>query len=297
MEFEIKTDLEKSLPATIDFNFEEIKTDLTGKLGYYNSLVVTEDSIKGAKADKSLLNNLKEAIENKRKEVKKQCLKPYEDFEKKCKELVSLIDEPVKAIDTQIKAFDEIKQNEKYAEITAYYNENIGELLEIVPLDKIVNAKWKNVTMPLDTIRNELGDKIFKIRNDLKIIVAFGSEFELNIKDKYLQSYDMSAALAEKNRLEEQKIKLAAAEKARKETEEAQKTAIAETPPKTAPICNANITPIIPQETQQTVVNEPVRVCEDRKTIKVIFYDTTAEFRADMKALTDKHNIKYGGIQ
>ena len=295
MEFQIKTDM-NTMPATIDFNFEEIKTDLTSKLGYYNNLIVTEDSIKGAKSDKSLLNKLKEAIENQRKDVKKACLKPYEDFEKKCKELVSLIDEPVKAIDTQIKVFDDINQTEKYAEITAYYNENIGELSEIVPLEKIVNAKWKNVSLSLDTIRNEIGDKIYKIRNDLKIITAFGSEFKLNIKDKYLQSYDMSAALAEKNRLEEQKAKLEAAEKARKEAEEAKKA----TPPQTtetAPNSSVNSTPIIPQETQQTAISEPVSVCEDRKTIKVIFYDTTAEFRADMRALTDKHNVKYGGIQ
>lgn len=296
MEFKIKTDLEKLLPATIDFNFEEIKADLTSKLSYYNSLVVTEDNIKGAKFDKSLLNKFKEAVENQRKEVKKQCLKPYEAFEKQCKELVLLIDEPVKAIDTQIKVFDEIKQNEKYAEITAYYNENIGELSEIVPLEKIVNSKWKNVSLPLDTICNELGDKIYKIRNDLKIISDFDSEFELNIKDKYLQSYDMSAALAEKNRLVEQKAKLEAAEKAKKEAEETKKA----TPPHTnlsAPNSSVNFTPIIPRETQQTTINAPVSVYEGRKTIKIIFYDTTAEFRAEMRALADKHDIKYGGIQ
>ena len=219
MEFEIKTDLEKSLPATIDFNFEEIKADLTSKLGYYNTLVVTEDSIKGAKADKSLLNKLKEAIENQRKEVKKQCLKPYEDFEKKCKALVSLIDEPVKAIDTQIKAFDEIETANKFAEITAFFVENIGELSEIVSLEKVVNPKWKNVTLATAKICEELKETIFKISNDLKIITAFKSEFELFIKDKYLQSFDMSAALSEKNRLEEQKSKIEAAERARLDIE------------------------------------------------------------------------------
>ena len=293
MEFEIKTDLEKSLPATIESNFEEVKAEIQVKLVYYNNLVVTEPEIKGAKADKAKLNKLIESIEEYRKRVKSQCLKPYEDFEKKCKELVSLIGEPVKAIDTQIKAFDEIKQNEKYAEITAYYNENIGELSEIVSLEKVVNSKWKNATMPLDTVCNELGDKIFKIRNDLKIITAFGSEFELNIKDKYLQSYNMSAALAEKNRLEDQKTKLEAAGKARQVAEKA-KCTVSES---NTPNSSVNVAPVISQETQQTAISEPVSLSDDRKTIKVIFYDTTAEFRAEMRALTNKHNIKYGGIQ
>lgn len=293
MEFEIKTDLETSLPATIDFNFEEIKADLTGKLDYYNSLVVTEDSIKGAKADKSLLNKLKEAIENQRKEVKKRCLKPYEDFEKKCKELVSLIDEPVKAIDTQIKAFDEAETNKKYAEIVEFYTANIKELAGLVLIDHIINPKWKNVTLPTAKICEEMGEKITTISNDLRIISAFRSEFGVQIKDMYLKNFSMSEALAEKNRLEEQKAKLETAEKAR-QAEEKTKCAVSESNTLNS---NASVTPVISQETQQTSNNEPVSVCESAKTIKVIFYNTTAEFRTEMRALTDKHNIKYGGIQ
>ncbi len=61
MEFILKTDL-NLLPKSIDFNFEEIKTELTGKLEYYNTLVVTEDAIKDAKKDKASLNSLKSAI-------------------------------------------------------------------------------------------------------------------------------------------------------------------------------------------------------------------------------------------
>ena len=42
-------------------------------------------------------------------------------------------------------------------------------------------------------------------------------------------------------------------------------------------------------------VYEPVYI-EPTKTIKVIFYDTTEAFRSDMRALTEKHGITYGGI-
>ena len=73
MEFLIKTDL-NAIPQAIDFNFEEMKAELTEKLTAYNALVVTEDSIRDAKADKAKLNKLRTAVEDKRKEVKKLCL-------------------------------------------------------------------------------------------------------------------------------------------------------------------------------------------------------------------------------
>ena len=69
MDFLVKTDL-GAFPQSIDFNFEEIKSELEEKLIKYKNLVVTEDGIKAAKADKAKLNKLAAAIEDKRKEIK-----------------------------------------------------------------------------------------------------------------------------------------------------------------------------------------------------------------------------------
>lgn len=45
--------------------------------------MVTEDTIKEGKAEKAKLNKLREAVESKRKEIKKECMAPYTDFEAK----------------------------------------------------------------------------------------------------------------------------------------------------------------------------------------------------------------------
>lgn len=69
MELTITTDL-KSIPTDIDFNFEELKSELADNLTYYNNLVIADESgIKAAKSDKAKLNKLAEAIDNKRKEM------------------------------------------------------------------------------------------------------------------------------------------------------------------------------------------------------------------------------------
>ena len=112
MEFVMGNSLE-ALPKTIDFNFEELKTQLASSLELYTGLVVTEDGIKSAKEDRAKLNKLREALETKRKEVKKECMAPYTDFEGKVKELVGLIDKPIAAIDGQLKGYEDKRRSEK----------------------------------------------------------------------------------------------------------------------------------------------------------------------------------------
>lgn len=226
MEFQIKTDL-STMPQSIEFNFEEMKTELSERLSYYNALVVTENSIKEAKSDKAKLNKLRTAVEDKRKEIKKLCLAPYESFEKKCKEIVSLIDEPIKSIDGQIAVFDQKLQDEKWEQISGFYKAEVKELISVVPLEKIVSPKWKNKTESLETVCNGIGDTLDRIRTDLETIKSLNSEFEAQIRDMYLNDFNLSKALQEQKRLEERKRQLAEME-ARKA--EASKTKPAEVP-------------------------------------------------------------------
>lgn len=97
----------------IEFNFEEIKKSLESKLENYQSLVYNDTEILSAKKDRAELNKLKTDIENKRKEIKNQCLKPYEEFEIKIKELVALVEKPIKEIDSQVKNYEETQKEEK----------------------------------------------------------------------------------------------------------------------------------------------------------------------------------------
>ena len=114
-----------------------------------------------------------------------------------------------------------------------------------------------------------------KIRNDIGIIKAMKLDCETAMISEYLKSFDMSAALAEKTRYEELQKKLA-------EQQKAKETAQDVTPSRPAIECASELVPPV-QVTLDT---------QDTKTIKVIFYDTTAAFRTDMKALTEKTRYK-----
>lgn len=220
MEFIIRTDLTKELPEVIDFNFDELKKELKTGLGKYQNLLVTEDSIKSAKGDKATLNKLRTAIEDRRKEVKKACLLPYNAFEIKVKEIVGMIDEPIIAIDSQIKKFDEIKADEKLKEIFEIYETNIGVLKAVIPFEKLNNPRWLNATYLIKDIQKELITQISQINKDLVVIDTLDLAYRAMIKDKYLQCLELSTALAEKSRLEEQQKALGEIEAEQKQSKE-----------------------------------------------------------------------------
>lgn len=284
MEFLIKTDL-KTIPERIDFNFEDMKAELSEKLATYNALVVTEDSIKSAKADKANLNKLRTAIEDKRKEIKKLCLAPYESFEKQCKEIVALIDQPIKSIDGQIAVFDQKLQDEKWEQISAFYKAEIKELISVVPLEKIVSPKWKNKTEPLETICNGIGDTLDRIRTEIETLdESCPEEFRDQVKDVYLKNYSLSEARQEYKRLEERKRQLAEME-ARKIEASKQKPETVPTP-EVAPVPE---TEKIQYEKPQ-VISGPI--FQASFTVK-----GTKEQIVSLKEFMQKNNINYEVIK
>ena len=207
MEFVMGSSLE-SLPKTIDFNFEELKTQLAESLELYAGLVVTEDGIKAAKEDRARLNKLREALETKRKEVKRECMAPYTDFEAKVKELVGLIDQPIAAIDGQLKAYEEQRRAAKRADILAIYEETVGELRALLPFEKLWQDGWYNTGVSMKKIREAIVAAEAKAAADLEVLSTVESEFAEAVKLKYLENLDLHAALAERARLQEQAAQL-----------------------------------------------------------------------------------------
>ena len=209
MEFVMGTSLEQ-LPATIDFNFEQLKVELASSLAAYTGLVATEDSIKGAKEDRARLNKLRDALETKRKEVKKQCMAPYNDFEAKVKELVGLTDQPIAAIDGQLQQFEEARRKSKLEDVRAVYEDTVGELRGLLPFEKVWRDEWYNVGATMKKIREAIVALEAKVASDLEALSVVEGEFIDAVKVKYLEELDLRAALNEHKRLQEEAEKLRA---------------------------------------------------------------------------------------
>lgn len=180
-----------NLPQEIE-NLAALKAELTPKLDYYNSLVVTADSIKAAKADKAALNKLKTAIEDQRKALKKQYLEPYTVLENQCKEVVALIDAPISAIDKQIKVFEEQDEQNKYNELSDAFVKLAPP--EWIKIEDVLNPKWKNKTLKTDALITELTAAVKELVDGIaKISDMYKDEpYLLSITEFFKQHKDFS---------------------------------------------------------------------------------------------------------
>ena len=190
MELVLKS-AEINLPQEIE-NLAALKAELTPKLDYYNSLVVTADSIKAAKADKAALNKLKTAIEDQRKAIKKQYLEPYTVLETQCKEVVALIDAPISAIDKQIKVFEEQDEQNKYNELSDAFEKLAPP--EWIKIEDVLNPKWKNKTLKTDALITELTAAVKELVDGIaKINEMYKDEpYLLSITEFFKQHKDFS---------------------------------------------------------------------------------------------------------
>lgn len=229
MEFRLINPTEDGFLRRIQWNKEELEAAVRAKIAGYENVVYTEENIKAAKNDRAELNKLIKAIEERRKQVKNTINKPYAVFEAELKEITALINEPVALIDQQVKAFEEKQKEEKKAAIKATYDENIGDLAEVLPFEKIFDSRYLNQTYKLATAQKEIVDKIDTVKTDLETIDSLDSKYKLNAKDVYIKTMDLSKALADlEEKLEADKRRKAEEEAERKRQEEIRKQKEAE---------------------------------------------------------------------
>lgn len=229
MEFRLINPTEDGFLRRIQWNKEELEAAVRAKIAGYENVVYTEENIKAAKNDRAELNKLIKAIEERRKQVKNIINEPYAVFEAELKEITALINEPVALIDQQVKAFEEKQKKEKKAAIKATYDENIGDLTEVLPFEKIFDSRYLNQTYKLATAQKEIADKIDTVKTDLETIDSLDSKYKLNAKDVYIKTLDLSKALADlEEKLEADKRRKAEEEAERKRQEEIRKQKEAE---------------------------------------------------------------------
>ena len=139
-------------PPAIEFNFTELRNELLERAKVYETVVYDEEHIKDAKADRASLNKLKKALNDERIRRKREYLKPFEDFEAKVNEIISIIDKPCALIDRQVKEYEERIRADKELSICRMWNEEI-EHPDWMRLDFIWSDRWLNASVfPLSSM-------------------------------------------------------------------------------------------------------------------------------------------------
>lgn len=222
MELKIYSPTADGFVKEITWNHEEIKKEVAEKVQYYKNLVYTDDQIPDAKNDRATLNKFVQALEDKRKEIKKQCLAPYDEFERQMKEIIEVVNEPIRMIDSQVKEYEQKKRDDKLNKIKEIFAE-IG-FQSFVKFEDIFRNKWLNASVSMKKIREEMTSTMYQIGSDILAINSL-PEFSFEAMEVYKNTLDVSKAIQEGQRLADIQKRKAEYEAKQKAEEEARKKA------------------------------------------------------------------------
>lgn len=140
-------------PAQINFNFEEISSQLDQVLKKYTGITITEDTVKDGKKVIADLRKGQKSLDDFRKKTKKELTAPVKAFEEQCKELGKKFDEVINPIVDQAEQFEEKRKEEKKIEVEKVIK-IVCELKHVddLPLDE----RYLNKSTSLKSIKEDL---------------------------------------------------------------------------------------------------------------------------------------------
>jgi len=185
LEFVVDGDFAKQLPKILS-NIEEIKKEIIERTEADRNLVLTtEEDFEKAKKRCAELNKVVAAIDEKRKEVKKAYVKPYEQFEKALKDTTAVITEAKDNLWGQITAAEEIEKTRKAEQLKAYWEELAIYEKNYRTWEQIFRKEWLNKSYTVDKACVEIDEIIADINTDIGLIQSLNSPFETVLFDKY----------------------------------------------------------------------------------------------------------------
>lgn len=266
MELRIYNPQEDGFVQKIEWNYEELKTEVAAAADEYAVSVYTDETIKQAKADRAKLNKFVDALKGKRTEIRKKLLEPDGPFGQEVQDVISIVQRAIDNIDSQVKDYERRQREEKTAKVRDFYDSNIHEdIITYLPFERVMKPEYALASTTMKSIKEEILSLIQRVDEGLAILNEVDSPYAGEMKEVFLRTYDIGAAMAERNRLEaaEQKRQEYVAEQARIKAErdarikaEAQEVINAGKQVQTAPVP-------APQPKTETV-EDPVNVIDFR---------------------------------
>lgn len=209
--------IEEVKTPELKFNYEELKAELKAKTADYKVMVYTDDQIKEAKSDRAKLNGLKKALNDERIRREREYMEPFNVFKGQINEIIGIIDEPIQIIDAQVKEYDQKKKDQKLDEIIDLWNDK--EKPEWLQFEQVFNKTWLNASTSMKKVAEDIDLKITQVKTDLQAIEAL-PEFSFEALETYKTGLNLSAAIAEGQRLADIQKRKEEQERLREEAEE-----------------------------------------------------------------------------
>ncbi|PAK82912.1 hypothetical protein B8W93_01505 [Lentilactobacillus kefiri] len=183
--------IDYQLPVITINNFDQLKTAVEAYANKYQGMAVTASTEKESKSSRAELRKLKQALDDKRKEIRKKYAEPYQRFAAQIKDLEMTLDSSINPIDAGLKELEEQQRQTRLEHVKAL----IAEMLEapgregILASEIEIDPTWLNKSTSKRKIELALADVmgyIKKQHDDLKTGISTIT--------KYAQAYQIDPA-------------------------------------------------------------------------------------------------------
>lgn len=184
-------------------NYEPLKAAAQDMAAVYGSQLVSVDAIKDAKTDMAMLRKLAKTASDMRIKIEREHAAKIATVTKQLKEVAGIFTDAAAKIDSQVKAYDEERKAARMEEIRQIYAEEIGDMADIIPFDKLYQPDWLNKTTTDKTVRGDIQTAVINAQTGIEQIKGLGSPHENAILSAFLERLSLADALAAKKRLED----------------------------------------------------------------------------------------------
>lgn len=152
------------LPTIISIqNYERLQQTVNDYANKFNNMVVTDATEKDAKNIRAELRKVSAALDNRRKEIKKDFNRPYNDFAEKVNVLRASLDQAIIPIDRGLKELEEQQRQARLAGVQELIEEmapNYG----VEPTEIEVDPTWLNKTISKKKIVDGIAGTMVSIK-------------------------------------------------------------------------------------------------------------------------------------
>lgn len=207
MEFTVLNQTEILNLPSVQWNFNDLKKYALEKAEEYKGIAYTEDDVKAMKTDRADINRFINAIEDERKQKKKEFMKPYDAFEAQVKEVLKPLREAEALIKKGLEEIEKKWAEDRLRSIMEIYDRLADDQIKAVyTQDDIKAFDWffKKATT-LKKIEEYFKEYFDSVRSDIKEIMELPEKYRAYALNAYKSNNrNLSYTLSEVRKIQEQ---------------------------------------------------------------------------------------------
>lgn len=202
------------VPASIEANFDALERHVDALLAPYEGAtydLASEGAVRDAKRDRAYLNGVAKDIDERRKAVKREYMRPYDAFDSRATAIVAKVRAASSSIKAQLDEAEGRRREGRLAELREHYEGFAGLLAPVVPYERFHEDRWLNKTVRPAKAFEELDAKVEKVAKDWEALREREGEDHYDLAERtFFSTLDLGAALSAARQAREEDERIAA---------------------------------------------------------------------------------------